>query len=193
VSRARDILEVLTEKLTGPSPEQVHTIADIIQRSPNWPEANQRLEPYGVVFMDDHPILVQTGALGGYDPDYGKVILNAAYFPIPEKFLYTAIEHELTHVEQMARAAARGGDVQKIVGTRAQQMQQLSGNEWRRRYARDPLEMQALARNAVTAARKAGRNPRALLRRGRLGSYAPIPPGDPKRFGKYAYQMSENP
>lgn len=189
MSRAREIIE----KLTGPSAEQVSAIADIIRNSSSWQEANERLEPHGVVFMDDHPVLVETGAIGGYDPDYGKVILNARYFPIPEQYLHTAIEHELTHSEQMARAAARGGDPRRIVGSRAQQMQQLSGNEWRRRYARDPLEMQALARNAVSAARRAGRNPRNLLRRGKLGSYAPLRPGDPKRFGKYAYQMSEEP
>jgi hypothetical protein len=181
-SRSRQIIEAVV----GPSPEEVEHIMDLANGSRNWQEANEKIKPYGVAFSN-HSMLASTGAIGGYDPESGMVLLNAKYFPMPAKYLRIALEHELVHRDQMSRAVKRGADPAKIVHSKLQRY--LKG-DWKS-YKQDPLEMQALAYNAVASARRSDEDPRALLRRGYLRQHAPLPPGDRKRFGKYAYQITQ--
>lgn len=179
----------LIETFTGPPEEEVNAAVEIIKRSNTWQEANQSLEPYWVRFADDNPILNHTGAVGGFDHESGFVELNARYFNRHGVDWRTVIEHELTHHGQMRRAWNRGGDLKQIKASHERHFFDKNGNIRMDRYTTHPLEMQALARNAVSSAKLSGRNAQDLLRRGKLGALAPLPPGNRKRFGKYAYQM----
>lgn len=178
------------EKLTGPSQEEVDEILRVIDTSRTWQEANEQLKRFGVEFTDSHPDIVDNNAIGGCTGEW--VLLNARHFRYtPTAKWRTVIEHELTHREQMRRAAQRGADSRKVTDRKLAQFTK-SGRVDPELYLRDPLEMQALARNAVTAARAAKEDPMKLLRSGGLARYSPLPPLNKKRFHKYAYQMAES-
>jgi hypothetical protein len=185
--KSRELLELLI----GPSSEEIDRIVRLVQGSRTWQEANRKIERFGIVFANDNPDLISTGAIGGYNPETNRVELNAAHFPIrPEGRLRTAIEHELMHRDQMQRAQERGGNPTEIVRRKLNAYIQ-GGVVNAEKYGRDPLEMQALARNAVSMARAKGLNPKKLMRAGELYRYAPLTPLDLKRFHKYAYRMAE--
>src|SRR5271157_562805 len=180
----------LIDALTGPSTEEVEQILGIIVGSRTWQEANRKLEPFRVVFSDNHPDMM-TGAAGGYDGEMGMVVLNAAYFRrLSPEYWRVTVEHELTHGQQMSRARAAGADPGRITRGKLNRFIK-KGNVDLDLYLRDPLELQALARNAVSTAQRAGKDPRALMRSNKLRHQAPIQPRDLNRFHKYAYQMAE--
>jgi len=188
----------LIDALTGPSAEEVEQVVRIILSSRTWQQANEKLEPFGVVFSDNHPDLRATGAAGGYDGVMGLVVLNAAFFGrLSPEYWRVTIEHELTHSQQMRRAKAAGADPGRITRGKMNQFTK-HGNRFAKHggvdldlYLRDPLELQALARNAVSTAQRAGEDPRALMRSNQLRHRAPVAPRDLNRFHKYAYKMAE--
>ena len=190
MANARQLIEVYT----GPSKADIDAAVQIIRygNHDTWQEANVLLEPHWVAFNDSWPILIRSGAIAGFDADTGFVLLNAngyRYCSSPTIDWRTVIEHELTHRGQMLRAYQRGGNLAKIVKSHEKYFLGKHGEVRMDRYTTHPLEMQALARNAVSKAKTFGRDPAVLMRRGELGQYAPLAPGDRKRFGKYAYQM----
>lgn len=180
---------ILLEVLLNPLPEEVARLAQLINASASWQEANQKLAGTGVKF-EAHPALVQTGAVGGLLGSDGGVRLNPDWFGRQSDWAMV-IAHELTHREQMQRAAASGADTEAVVDRKLASFTNRHGQIDLERYLRDPLEMQALARNAVDAAVRQGQSVPALLRRGGLGRFAPLTPRNTRRFGKYAYQVAQ--
>jgi len=182
---AREILE----KLLGPTREQVEQIHHLITNSRNWQEANRRMKADGlnIKFDPEHPAIKETGAAGGA---FGEgIVLNPWLMDKPD-FLWTVLEHEMTHMLQLQRAKRRGANPEEITDRKYARFVK-GGKIDAEAYGRDPLEMQALARNAVSAARRGGYDPLKLMRRGTLANLAPMRPGDVKRFHKYAHQMAE--
>jgi hypothetical protein len=175
-----------TERLVGPSNDLVREIISVIKSSPTWQAANERLAQYGIEFTDARQELNQTGAPGGYALDVKKVLLNANTFRRRDTPWDVILNHELVHKEQMDRMMQSGGDPDEVHRSLERRFIARDGTINMANYTQHPFEMQALAKNAVVAA---GRHAKHELRRGRLGAYAPLEPGDKKRFGKYAYQM----
>ena len=181
--KARQILELLT----GPTSDEVEDILAIIRSAPTWQDANEKLEGTYIRFDPDDPAIKATGAVGAMNGEW--ITLNPLIFRMEDERLRIVIEHELTHRDQMLSASASGGDPLQITADKLDHYSDEHGRIDIDKYLRDPLEMQALARNAVGGARRAGKDVGDLLRRGKLDRYAPMTPLNRKRFGKYAYQM----
>ncbi len=178
------------EKLTGPSSELVDQIVTAIIYSFTVEEANDKLEPFDIQFKDCDDFLHNPGALGGYD---GKsVLLNPRCFHIGGMEEWTTIiAHELVHREQLSRAsAASGKSAEEIAARKTKSYMQPNGRVDTEKYMRDPMELQAYARNALDSAKSANKCIKPLLRSGGIARFSPNAPGDRKRFLKYAYQMA---
>jgi hypothetical protein len=176
------------DALTGPTRSDVDRIIGVINRARSWQAANKALAGNGVRFTDDHPDLNRHGALGAADGT--EVVLNASFFHrVGSEMLRTTIEHELTHREQMLRAAKTGADPKSVTSRKLASWLDKWGRVNLQRYLSDPLEMQALAYNAVRSAGDRGADVAGRLRSGTLAFDAPLTPRNRKRFGKYAYQI----
>jgi hypothetical protein len=186
-SLAPSALEVLLEVLTGASHEEVNEILGILRRARSWKEANTALADYRIMFDPEH-IWAKSGARAGFDPEHNITWLNPSSF-WPGRNWRVEIEHELMHREQMRRAWERGADMTKIARSHERYFFDKQDRLRHDRYTRHPMEMQALARNAITAARNDRQDPVKLLRNGTLAAYAPMYVGDRPRFGKYAWQI----
>lgn len=178
----------LIERLIGPPAELVDELVWIINRARTWQEANESLSAYGIAFTTTNPDLNRTGAVGGCNHEDTLIYLNATYFGRRMDW-HTVLAHELTHRDQLERLHATGKDVNAIYAKKEKRYYDKEGYVRPEVYLNDPAELQALARNAVDSAVKQGKDVHQLLRRGHLGRYSPIPPGDAKRFGKYAHQF----
>lgn len=198
---ARDLVDQLLE-FVGPSSgevdEVVHIIISARQRGAPLHELNARLRPHSVQFTDDNPYLGSTSAAGGC---YGtNVVLPVSLYSNLDtdahatSRLRTLIAHELTHRDQMCRAEQAGADPEAVTDRIFARIAP-GGKVDHERYSKEPLEMQALARNAVdSAARDYRSSPDSLrkdMRSGRISSYAPSRVGDRKRFLKNTYNYAK--
>jgi hypothetical protein len=191
---AHSIVSALLEVL-GPSAEEVQEIVNIIKAGGDMQALNAQLVPRGIAFDYHETFRAHPGAIGAFDGETMMVLLNPASLApyvrnrVPWE---TVIAHELTHREQMSRAQDAGADPGKITGNKLAKFTRPGGGIDTDKYLSDPLELQALARNAVDAASAKGHDVGKAMRKGNLGGYAPLPPGDQKRFGKYAYQYAQD-
>ena len=176
----------IIESLFGPEAEEVNEVVSIIQSAQTWEEANEKLKPFRIRFSENSPY-----GSPGFDPATGITWLPARIFGTGQDW-FTIIEHEFTHRDQMVRAWQRGGDLDRITASQNRHFFDKRGNLRMDRYKSHPLEMQALAKNAISKATKQGKDLEKMARSGQLRGYAPYPPGNRKRFGKYAYQMLNN-
>ncbi len=180
----------IIEKLVGPTAEVVDRIVYAIIHSETVDQANAKLSPFNIQF-EDHEAFRSTGAHGGCIGT--RVLLNPRFFHVGDVSDWrTVVAHELTHMDQLGRASASGADGQDIAARKMKQLTRKDGHIDMDKYLRDPLEMQAFARNAIDSAKASGKSIKPLLRSGKLSAFAPQRPRDAKRFGKYAYQMYSN-
>jgi hypothetical protein len=172
----------------GASDEDVEAIASIIRAAPTMDAANAELRAYGLAFEETPEWQRFPTAFGGYSAELGRVVLNPRKWPERRRIPWeTVISHELVHTDQMNRASARGASPQDIVKRKLAYIAPNDAMDYDR-YLSDPLELQALARNAVDAAEPGSVAQR--LRQGQLARLSPLLPRDPKRFAKYAYEIA---
>lgn len=149
--------------------------------------ANAALRPYHIAFEEIPEWKRFPEAFGGYSADLERIALNPRKWPLRQVVAWpVVISHELAHADQMARASAAGASPKEIVRRKLAYMTP-GGRMDYTRYLSDPLELQALARNAVDAVPGSAAQ---HLRQGTLSRYAPLPPGNLRRFGKYAYEIA---
>ncbi len=198
---ARELVNHLLE-FVGPSNGEVDEVVDIImtarQRDDSVHNLNARLRAHGVEFTDDNPYLGSTQAAGGCRGT--SVVLPMSYYSSLRADAYsmsrlrTVIAHELTHRDQMCRAEQDGADPEGITDRIFARIAP-GGKVNHDKYAKEPLEMQALARNAVDSAVRHYRNPGQInqdLRSGEISNFAPSRVGDRKRFLKNTYNYAKS-
>lgn len=191
--QAASLVRTLLDSYVGADPSLVSDLARLVGAEFSKPQRdlaalNARLAEHGVTVEADHPVLNRQGALGGC---FGvRVVLNAnVLHGMPEERLRVVLTHELAHLDQMRRAKASGTDVDDLYQRKLRAWN--NGTNFSvDKYLTDPLEVQALARNAVDTAHEQGADVDRAMRSGSLTRYAPLQPRDRKRFLKNAYRMA---